>query len=154
MDRSSPAERLLESPRYQFAGFVSPDGDVLLSREQFEETNWDILSVRLDEEPEPTVLMRTQRNDSSRLSGPRRVFQDGRLLMVTVMTEPEFAAGPPRVAFETDFWADSGAYPAPCDIAPDGERFLSCRITREPVASLNVTLNWFQELTRRVAEGQ
>jgi hypothetical protein len=69
-------------------------------------------------------------------------------MSVPIATADRFSAGAPHVAFEGDFVNVGGiSY----DVAPNGKRFLVLQ-PPEPstTTSLQVVLNWFEELKRRV----
>jgi hypothetical protein len=66
-------------------------------------------------------------------------------MAVDVETQPAFHAGRPHLLFEAPYlWS--------YDVAPDGKRFLMIR--RDPSESgpprVNVVLNWFEDVKRRV----
>lgn len=75
------------------------------------------------------------------------------MMAVEVSTEPTFKAGRPTLLFEekhlarftNEFW----------DITPDGERFIIIK-PGEPqrLTRINVVLNWFEELQRKVPTGK
>ena len=74
-------------------------------------------------------------------------------MWVLRLTQPEFSAGKPRVLFEGEYFASvfpqtSTTY----DVSPDGQRFLMAKETARTTApvQINVVLNWFEELKRRV----
>ncbi len=78
-----------------------------------------------------------------------------KMMAVDIATQPGFAAGTPRKLFE-------GRYelaPVPInnyDVSPDGQRFLMVKPTEQEQAAptqINVVLNWFEELKRRVPVG-
>jgi serine/threonine-protein kinase len=78
-----------------------------------------------------------------------------KMMAVDIATQPGFAAGTPRKLFE-------GRYelaPVPIndyDVSPDGQRFLMVKPTEQEQAAptqINVVLNWFEELKRRVPAG-
>jgi serine/threonine-protein kinase len=80
-----------------------------------------------------------------------------KMIAVRVTTEPSFSAGNPTVLFEGDYQASQFpltgiAY----DVSPDGQRFLMVRDTAPSpaVTQINVVLNWFEELKRRVPAGR
>jgi Tol biopolymer transport system component len=85
--------------------------------------------------------------------GRELFYRSGEKMMaVDIATQPSFAAGKPRVLFE-------GRYnPAPgtgtnYDVSPDGQRFLMIKPSEQAQAAptqINVVLNWFEELKRRV----
>jgi Tol biopolymer transport system component len=68
-----------------------------------------------------------------------------KMMVVDIKTEPAFTAGKPRLLFEGQF-AGGG------DVAPDGQRFLMIQAVEpeQPPTQINVVLNWFEELKRRV----
>jgi serine/threonine-protein kinase len=75
--------------------------------------------------------------------------QNDKMMVVDVETAPTFRAGRPRVLFEGQFY-DFGIN---CyDVSPDGSRFIM--IKEDPAelgpAHVNVVLNWFDEVKRRV----
>ena len=78
------------------------------------------------------------------------------MMAVEVATEPTFSAGSPSLLFEGTFQTSvmsSAAY----DVAPDGQRFLMIKVggeQEEAATQINVVLNWFEELKRRVPSGQ
>ncbi len=79
--------------------------------------------------------------------------QNDKMMVVDVETAPTFRAGRPRVLFEGQFY-DFGIN---CyDVTPDGSRFIM--IKEDPAelgpAHVNVVLNWFEEVKRRVPGGK
>jgi dipeptidyl aminopeptidase/acylaminoacyl peptidase len=88
-------------------------------------------------------------------NGRELFYRSGDKMMgVEITTQPEFSAGTPKALFE-------GRYqPSPIlnnyDVSPDGQRFLMLKPseTREAAPTqINVVLNWFEELKRRVPAG-
>ncbi len=83
--------------------------------------------------------------------GRELFYRDGEKMMaVPVTTQPAFSAGSPRPLFEGDYVATRRGEAA-YDISPDGRRFLMVR--RDPRSApiqLNVVLNWFEELKKKV----
>ena len=66
-------------------------------------------------------------------------------MVVSISTEPEFAAGTPQVVFEGPYINVGGlSY----DVAPDGQRFLVLlpEYDDSKVRELHVVTNWFEEL--------
>jgi serine/threonine-protein kinase len=79
--------------------------------------------------------------------GRELYYRDGdKMMAVDTQSTPAFHAGAPKLLFE-------GRYGAGFDVTPDGKHFL---MTKPPPArqaapdQLNVVLNWFEELRRRV----
>jgi len=79
----------------------------------------------------------------------------GKMMAVDIATQPSFSAGKPKTLFE-------GPYlPTPLtnsnyDVSPDGQRFLMLKPVEQEQAEptqINVVLNWFEELKRRVPVG-
>ena len=75
-----------------------------------------------------------------------------RMKAVEIVTDPVLRVGMPRQLFEGGYIGGS-----PCrgyDVTPDGQRFLMVGEgeppPHEPVTQINVVLNWFEELKRRV----
>jgi serine/threonine protein kinase/Tol biopolymer transport system component len=70
-------------------------------------------------------------------------------MVVSISTEPEFAAGTPQVVFQGPYGQVSGlSY----DVAPDGQRFLVLKPQYDDsqIRELHVVTNWFEELKRLV----
>ena len=86
-------------------------------------------------------------------NGRELFYRSGRKMMaVEITTKPGFAAGKPRVLFEGDYLPTPLAFPN-FDVSPDGQRFLMLKPSEQETAALtqiNVVLNWFEELKRRV----
>ena len=75
------------------------------------------------------------------------------MMVVPITTGQTFCAGEPEVLFEDRYFGNN-AWPRNYDVAPDG-RFLMVfadELTNEddPPLQINVVLNWFDELTKRV----
>jgi hypothetical protein len=75
-----------------------------------------------------------------------------KMMAVQIITQPTFAAGRPAMLFEGDYLASP--FPATgvtYDVTPDGRRFLMIRdAPTEQATQINVVVNWFDELKRRV----
>jgi serine/threonine protein kinase/Tol biopolymer transport system component len=89
-------------------------------------------------------------------NGRELFYRSGdKMMAVDIATQPGFAAGKPRMLF-------AGQYvPTPLtspnyDVSPDGQRFLMVKSSESEQAAptqINVVLNWFEELKRRVPAG-
>jgi eukaryotic-like serine/threonine-protein kinase len=86
-------------------------------------------------------------------NGRELFYRSGNKMMaVETTTQPSFSAGKPRMLFEgqyvtTGFPNMSAAY----DVSADGQRFLMVKETEQATSpQINVVLNWFEELKRRV----
>lgn len=76
-----------------------------------------------------------------------------KMMAVEVTTQPSFSAGGPRMLFEGQYerneWPQTGAA---YDVSPDSQHFLMAKQGVEAL-SINVVLNWFEELRRRAPPG-
>lgn len=76
------------------------------------------------------------------------------MMVVDIASGERIAVGKPKTLFDAGWELGSSRDPIPkvsYAVMPDGERFLMVRY--EPAAiptRINVVLNWFDELTRRV----
>jgi serine/threonine-protein kinase len=86
--------------------------------------------------------------------------QEDKMMAVEVTTRPTFSARTPALLFAGHYLHRSLHHspldPAPYDVTPDGRRFLMIQSDpQEPSATqINVVLNWFEELKRRVPGGK
>jgi serine/threonine-protein kinase len=74
------------------------------------------------------------------------------MMAVDIATQPSFTAGKPRVLFEGPYLLAPGTTPN-YDLSRDGQRFLMVKPNEAGEAAptqINVVLNWFEELKRRV----
>jgi serine/threonine-protein kinase len=86
-------------------------------------------------------------------NGGELFYRSGRKMMaVEISTRPGFAAGKPRVLFEGEYVPTPLTFPN-YDVSPDGQRFLMLKPAEAAEGAptqINVVLNWFEELKRRV----
>ena len=90
-------------------------------------------------------------------NGRELFYRNGNKMMaVEIRTQPSFALGSRRMLFEgAQYMPPMGPYSYPFpnyDVSPDGQRFLM--ITKESKPQINVVVNWFEELNRRVPPGK
>ena len=73
-------------------------------------------------------------------------------MVVPVTTEPDFRPGEPQVLFEGDYLWGASDVQRWYDIDPDGSRFVFVRqVGNQPaLQTVNVVLDWFEELRERV----
>jgi len=78
----------------------------------------------------------------------------GKMMVVNVTTRPGFTATKPRMLFEGRYAADSPAQ-TNYDVNPDDQRFVMVKPSEEELKAtqINMVLNWFEELKRRVGSG-
>jgi len=90
-------------------------------------------------------------------NGRELFYRNGRKMMaVEIATQSGFAAGKPRVLFEGDYLPTPLMFPN-YDVSQDGQRFLMFKPSEQEAAAptqINVVLNWFEELKRRVPTGK
>jgi serine/threonine-protein kinase len=86
-------------------------------------------------------------------NGRELFYRDGnRMMAVDIAAGPSFSAGRPHVLFQGQY-EPTLVTNANYDISPDGRRFLMLKATaarEEALTQVNVVLNWFDELRRRV----
>jgi len=89
-------------------------------------------------------------------NGRELFYRNGdKMMAVDISTQPGFAASTPRMLFEGQYEQP----PVPVhnfDVSPDGQHFLMLKPVGEEQTAptqINVILNWFEELKRRVPTG-
>ena len=86
-------------------------------------------------------------------NGRELFYRSGdKMMAVDIATQPSFAAGKPRVLFEGRYVPTPATSPN-YDVSPDGQRFLMLKPNEQEASAptqINVVLNWFEELKRRV----
>jgi serine/threonine-protein kinase len=90
-------------------------------------------------------------------NGRELFYRSGdKMMAVDIATQPGFAAGTPRMLFEGPY-EPSPVLATNYDVSPDGQRFLMLKPSEQAQAAprqINVVLNWFEELKRRVPGGK
>jgi serine/threonine-protein kinase len=85
-------------------------------------------------------------------NGRELFYRSGdKMMSVEIATQPSFAASKPRMLFEGPYVPTAATIPN-YDVSPDGQRFLMLKPI-EQATQINVVLNWFEELKRRVPAG-
>jgi len=81
-------------------------------------------------------------------------YNGDNLMAADITTQPNFRAGTPHMLIERPSY-NSGAR-ADYDVTPDGQRFLMLKPSapEQTPTQINVVLNWFEELKRRVPPGR
>ena len=86
-------------------------------------------------------------------NGRELFYRSGdKMMAVDIATQPSFTAGKPRVLFEGRYVATPATSPN-YDVSRDGQRFLMLKPSEQEASTptqINVVLNWFEELKRRV----
>ncbi|MFY9529704.1 MAG: protein kinase [Candidatus Acidiferrales bacterium] len=90
-------------------------------------------------------------------NGRELFYRSGdKMMAVDIASQPSFAAGTPRMLFEGQYEPTPATTPN-YDSPPDGQRFLMLKPVEQAQAAptqMNVVLNWFEELKRRVPPGK
>jgi serine/threonine-protein kinase len=88
--------------------------------------------------------------------GGELFYRNGNKMMaVEITTQPAFLPSKPKVLFEGAYVLTPRSFPD-YDVFPDGQRFLMLKATEQAQGpeQINVVLNWFEELKRRVPSGK
>ncbi len=144
---------LLTTPFEEQAGAFSPDG------------RW--IAFQTDESGKAEVYVQDYPGGSNRVqisteggsepvwsrNGKELFYRAGKRLLVVTMGAGA-APGKPKVLFEGDFRV--GDRIPGYDVSPDGQRFYFIQTNRqtEQRGKLDIVLNWFDELKRRVPAGE
>jgi hypothetical protein len=78
------------------------------------------------------------------------------IMAVEVEAAPTFNTGKPKILFQGEYYAPATSSLNPWDIHPDGKRFLMVKpaeaasTEEESRPTINIVLNWFEELKERV----
>ena len=90
-------------------------------------------------------------------NGRELLYRSGdKMMAVEIATQPSFSAGKPRALFGGRYEPTPATAPN-YDVSPDGQRFLMIKPSEQeagPATQINVVLNWFEELKRRVPPGK
>ncbi len=90
-------------------------------------------------------------------NGRELFYRSGdKMMAVDIATQPSFTFGKPRMLFEGQYQL-SRVPAVNYDVSPDGQRFLMIKASEQAqaaVTQINVVLNWFEELKRRVPAKQ
>jgi serine/threonine-protein kinase len=90
-------------------------------------------------------------------NGRELFYRSGdKMMAVGIATQPSFVAGKPRMLFQGPYVRNTPPNTIPFyDVSPDGQRFLMLKPSDQAAAptQIDVVLNWFEELKRRVPVG-
>jgi len=78
-----------------------------------------------------------------------------KMMIVDLTTQPSFRAAKPRILFEGRYAADTLARRS-YGVTPDGQNFVMLKPSEQELSAtqINVVLNWFEDLKRRVGPGE
>ncbi len=89
-------------------------------------------------------------------NGRELFYRSGdKMMAVDIATQSGFTVGKPHMLFEGQYQPTPVTFPN-YDVSPDGQRFLMLKPAEQAQAAptqINVVLNWFEELKRRVPAG-
>jgi eukaryotic-like serine/threonine-protein kinase len=150
------AQPFLQTPFNESVPQFSPDGRCLAYISN-ESGRWEIY-VQSYPGPGGKWLISTEGGTEPvwNRNGRELFYRSGdKMMAVDVATQPSFTAGKPRVLFEGRYNPAQGTTPN-YDVSPDGQRFLMIKPSEAEQAptQINVVLNWFEELKRRVPPGK
>ena len=137
----------LSTPAYEGGAQISPDERFLA----YASNESGLMEIYVQPYPDPgaKVQISTDGGNQPRWSrdGKELFYRNGEKMMaVEVSTVSGFIAGVPKVLFERQYAYGQGITMANYDVFPDGHFVM---VKNEP-ARLNVVLNWFEELKRKV----
>ncbi len=150
------AQLFLRTPFNESAPRFSPDGRWLAYISD-ESGRWEIY-VQPYPGPGGKWLISTEGGTEPvwNPNGRELFYRSGdRMMTVEIKTQPGFSAGKPKVLFEGQYLPTPATFPN-YDVTPDGQRFLMLKPSEQDQAAtqINVVLNWFEELKRRVPTGK
>jgi len=146
----------LQTQSNNFVSRFSPDGHWLA----YVSNESDRLEVYVQPYPGPggrwQISTEGGREPMWNPNGRELFYRNGNKMMaVEISTKPGFSAGKPRMLFDGEYVVGP-ATTSNYDVSPDGQRFLmvqSAEQERAAPTQINVVLNWFEELKRRVPTG-
>ena len=89
-------------------------------------------------------------------NGRELFYRSGdKMMAVDIATQPRFTASKPRMLFEGPYEPSPATGPN-YDVSADGQRFLMIKASEQEqaVTQIDMVLNWFEELKRRVPSGK
>jgi len=77
------------------------------------------------------------------------------MMAVDVTTQGAFSAGNPKMLFEGPYMPTPRSF-QDYDVSPDGQRFLMLKAAEQlqPLAQINVVVNWTEELKQNAPPGK
>jgi len=137
----------LSTPAFEGGVQISPGGRFLAYASN--ESGRMEIYVQPYPDPGAKVQISTEGGNQPRWSrdGKELFYRNGEKMMaIDVSTDSGFTAGTPKVLFERQYAYGTGTTMANYDVTPDGHFVM---VKNDP-ARLNVVLNWFEELKRKV----
>ena len=143
----------VQTPSVEYRPAFSPDGHWLAY--QSNQSGRDEVYVQAYPGPGGKIQVSTDGGTEPvwARNGRELFYRNGsKLLAVQVIkSSPEFVAGKPVQLFEGQYYS-SDVYRPAYDVTPDGQRFMMVKVPDGSAPrQINVVLNWFEELRRRVS---
>jgi serine/threonine-protein kinase len=144
---------LARTPFVEGAGMFSPDGRWIA----YASDESGRVEIYVRAYPGPGVRAQISTNGGTEptwnRNGRELFYREGsRMMSAPIAGGPNFSAGRPTILFEGQYEPSLVGY-ANYDVSPDGQRFLMLKAgaaaETEPT-QINVVLNWFEDLKRRV----
>jgi eukaryotic-like serine/threonine-protein kinase len=155
LDGTRQPKPFLQTPFNESAAIFSPDGHWLAYTSNKSGTS-QVYAVRFpDGRGEIQISTDGGIEPSWAASGRELFYRNGdQMVVAAVATQPVFTLGKPQVLFTAPFVRGSGQGNPLYAATRDGQHFLMVKEKEaEPVRQLNVVVNWFEELKRRVPVG-
>jgi len=149
----SKAQVLFQTPFAEGAAMFSPDGHWLA----YSSTETGRSEVYVQSYPGSGGKLQISTEGGTEplwnRNGRELFYRAGnRMMAVEITAQPSFMAGKPKLLFEGQY-EPTLVSNANYDVSPDGQRFLMLKASERQEAAptqINVVLNWFEELKRRV----
>jgi Tol biopolymer transport system component len=144
---------IVNTPAYEGGPQFSPDGHWITYTS--DESGQMQVYVRPFPSPDRNKQVSTAGGTHPRWSrtGKELFYRDGDKMMVVEVSptsgNSDLALGSPKLLFEQRYSFGSSVSVANYDVSPDGQRFVMVK-EDSSANRLNVVLNWFEELKRRV----
>jgi serine/threonine protein kinase/Tol biopolymer transport system component len=147
----------LQTPSNEDAALFSPDGRWLAY--QSDESGRNEIYVSPFPDPGRKWQISTEGGTEPLWApnGRELFYRNGsKMMSAAVETKPTFAAAKPKLLFKGDYVEGPFGFRPNYDVSPDNQRFLMVKAAEQQQAAsqINVVLNWFEELKRRVPAKQ
>jgi eukaryotic-like serine/threonine-protein kinase len=150
------AQPFLQTPSNETAPAFSPNGRWLMYVS--DESGRNEIYVRPFPGPGGKLQISTEGGTEPTWApnGRELFYRSGnKMMVVAVETKTGFAAAKPVELFEGNYESGLYVYSPNYDVSPDGQRFLMIKGSeQESAMQVNVVLNWFEDLKRRVPTGK
>ena len=146
------AHAILESPRHQQQPVISSDGH-WMAYHSAESGQFEVYVTRYRGSGARRQISIDGGQSPVWAPDGRRVYyrKADKMMVVEIVTDPEFSAESPSVLFEGPYDLDETWKPRIYDLSPDGSRFIMIQSEGDPPPpQVKLVQNWFEELKRLV----